>query len=237
MQPCTKCFGQCSCFVDVHFLTLTGVSRHDQVRNCVARSVHGLCAGGWGIASKWDEVKMSLRLYFGVNLLLLYFTNLADCCHCGVHFHRADNVHAVKNTPPFLLWIGSVCLHSVQQWGLLNKKKNGFHFENLLAKSKALRPSTQLQYPTGVFLYFVLVCQYILLNLNLRYALQLRRIVVGRYSENDVYAGTCSQFAAQTNANRTAVLTQICTDCWYRNLSLGGPIQNVRCVCWHLRGP
>jgi hypothetical protein len=89
------------------------------------------------------------------------------------------------------------------------RRKNGFYFENLLAKSKAVRQSTQLQYPTGVFLYFVLVCQYILPNLSLRYALQLRHIVVGHYSENDVYAGTCSQPVVQTNAHRTAVLTHM----------------------------
>jgi len=117
MQPCTRCFGQCSCFVDVHFLTLTCVSRHDQVRNCGARSVRGLSAGDWGIASNATKyVNMSLRLYFGVNLLLLYFTNLADCCYCGVHFHRADTVHAVKkhSTVFTVNWIClSVCLSAL----------------------------------------------------------------------------------------------------------------------------
>jgi len=42
MQPCATCFGQCSCFVAVHFITLAGVFRHDRVRNCGAPSDGGL---------------------------------------------------------------------------------------------------------------------------------------------------------------------------------------------------
>ena len=54
---------------------------------------------------------MSLRMNCGVNPLLLYFTNVVDCCHCGLHFLRAHAVHAVKKTLLllFLLRIGSHC--------------------------------------------------------------------------------------------------------------------------------
>ena len=152
MQPCTKCFGQCSCFVDVHFVTLTGVFRHDQVRSCGARD---LCVD-------WvREIEGSRVIRLSKNVAKIVFWRE----FASVTFYRQTAVTVgsifivltqymlLKNTPPFLLWIGSVCLSlcivfsSEDSWA---GRKNGFHFENLWAKSKALRQPTQLQNHTGV---------------------------------------------------------------------------------------
>jgi len=130
---------------------------------------------------------MSLRLYFGVNSLLLYFTNLADCCHCGVHFHRADTVHAVKkHSAVFTVnWIFlSVCLSAL---------------------CSAVRTPEQEEKMDSILKICELKVRHFVSRHNYK--------IIQELSENDVYAGTCSQFVVQTNAHRTAVLTQICTDC------------------------